>query len=121
LDIKRFKYKYKSARSAKTPRYRFVKQQEKVSTLNSKEEDIAEESTENCHSPMSSNASSSGNDVGVFEEEPSVTRDPAANCVDSNFNFGFDPERDASLVASKFMEQFSGDKVRFLKVTAFYP
>jgi hypothetical protein len=110
-DIKRFKYKYKSERSTKTPRYRFVKQQDFVSELDSNM-DATEEPTEESHSPVSSNSSSCGNEESVLEVEPPTHSTPVSSSVDSNFDFGFDPERDANLVATNFLEQFSGDKVK---------
>ncbi|KAI6182698.1 Exocyst complex component 4 [Aphelenchoides bicaudatus] len=103
-DIKRFKYNYKSARSAKTPRYRFVGNKQQKKGLESNEE---EESSAICHSPMSSSSVDNENTADVKTGTPPINMQ---NDIELDYDFGFNPERDADLIANNFTEVFEGDE-----------
>lgn len=118
-DIKDFKYRYKSERSARTPRYRFVSRKpKKGNSTETTEEDLTEgDATAMCHSPGSSTSETSiGENTEIDDPKMGNSDVIRFNKADMDFDFGFDPERDANLMTSNFFQQFSNDKVGFEEV-----
>lgn len=73
------------------------------------EEETNTDTKEVCSSPTSSRSSVSHESIEV-----NVPAEVEVKAIDLNFDFGFDAERDAHLIATNFNQQFSNDDVSFL-------
>lgn len=114
-DIDRLKYKYRAGRSTKTPRYRFVNC---TKTKEMSEEGAVEDSNADsaliCHSPMSSKSDSGDSEDSIEMNAPTVSEIKTTK-ADLDFDFGFDAERDAHLIAKNFAQQYPKDEVILFK------